>query len=297
MSADNQGELLGDAASRPLAQPLAEHLNYGMQEPRLHEVPGISGLYYFPEFLNSVTQREVMGWIDHGDRKDDWCEDLKRRVLHYGWRYDYRAKTTNERLGRLPEIFAKIAGRLAMLWLPDGTRLFNQAPDQVLVNEYDNSRPKHKPKPQGIALHTDRTDCFDRTVATISLGDDWEMKLQPAGGTPNQARRIMLVRGSALIMTGDARFKWKHGIQPRKYEKTDENGGRRERQRRLSLTFRTMLGRDSKDSGKSLRETMQEISRNAQRRGLAPEILQSILDEECPTWFSTRMSLSARFYN
>ena len=30
----------------------------------------------------------------------------------------------------------------------------------------------------------------------------------------------------------------------------------------------------------SLEEVMQKVSRNAQRRGLTPEILQSILDEE-----------------
>jgi len=288
MVAGNQGDFLGDALLCPLAQPLAEHLNHGMQEPHLHEVPGISGLYYFPEFLTSAAQHEVMDWIDDDDRKDDWREDLKRRVLHYGWRYDYRAKTTNERLGLLPDIFSTIAGQLAELELPDGARLFNRAPDQVIVNEYDNSRPKDKPEKQGIALHTDRIDCFGPTVATLSLGDDWEMALQPIKETPNQARRVMLVRGSALIMTGDARFKWKHGIQPRKYEKTDEHGGRRERQRRLSLTFRTMLDqaskqhptRDATESGKSLRETMREISRNAQRRGLTPEILQSILDEK-----------------
>ena len=245
MAQDNQGVLLSDDSPHSLAQPLAEHLNHGMQEPRLHEIPGISGLYYFPEFLGSAAQRELVDWIDDDDRKGDWCEDLKRRVLHYGWRYDYRAKTTNEKLGLLPDILTKIAGRLAVLRLPGGTRLFSQVPDQVLVNEYDNSRPKDKPKPQGIALHTDRTDCFDRTVATISLGDDWEMKLQPIKGTPNQAGRIMLMRGSALIMTGDARFKWKHGIQPRKYEKM-EHDGQRERRRRLSLTFRAMLDQSSK---------------------------------------------------
>ena len=38
--------------------------------------------------------------------------------------------------------------------------------------------------------------------------------------------------------------------------------------------------RDATESGKSLRDTMLEISRNAQRCGLTPEILQSILDEE-----------------
>lgn len=36
---------------------------------------------------------------------------------------------------------------------------------------------------------------------------------------------------------------------------------------------------DATESGKSLRDTVQEISRSAQRRGLTPEILQSILDE------------------
>ena len=38
--------------------------------------------------------------------------------------------------------------------------------------------------------------------------------------------------------------------------------------------------RDATESGKSLRDTMLEISRNAQRRGLTPEILQSILADE-----------------
>lgn len=36
---------------------------------------------------------------------------------------------------------------------------------------------------------------------------------------------------------------------------------------------------DATESGKSLRDTVQEISQSAQRRGLTPEILKSILDE------------------
>ena len=49
--------------------------------------------------------------------------------------------------------------------------------------------------------------------------------------------------------------------------------------RKLDLLVNLRL-RDATESGKSLRETMLEISRNAQRRGLTPDILQSILDEE-----------------
>ena len=49
--------------------------------------------------------------------------------------------------------------------------------------------------------------------------------------------------------------------------------------RKLDLLVNLRL-RDATESGKSLRNAMLEISRNAQRRGLTPDILQSILDEE-----------------
>lgn len=49
--------------------------------------------------------------------------------------------------------------------------------------------------------------------------------------------------------------------------------------RKLDLLVNLCL-RDATESGKSLRDTMLEISRNAQRRGLTPEVLQSILADE-----------------
>lgn len=49
--------------------------------------------------------------------------------------------------------------------------------------------------------------------------------------------------------------------------------------RKLDLLINLHL-RDVTESGKSLRDTILEISRNAQQRGLTPEILQSIMDEE-----------------
>ena len=110
------------------------------------------------------------------------------------------------------------------------TKLFDRVPDQAIVNEY---RPG-----QGIALHADR-QCFGDTVATVSLNDDCEMRLRPVGGTPKDDRRRMLARGSALILTGDSRSRWMHGIDKRKTEKSAL--GERDRRRRLSLTFRTVL--------------------------------------------------------
>lgn len=49
--------------------------------------------------------------------------------------------------------------------------------------------------------------------------------------------------------------------------------------RKLDLLVNLRL-REITGSRKPIQEVMAEISRNAQRRGLTPEILQSILDEE-----------------
>lgn len=197
-----------------------KHSNYGMRERRAYEVEDVAGLCYFPGFLSEEEQSAMVRSIDD----HSWRNDLERRVQHYGWRYDYRARTvaSEMRLGPLPDWLGRVAHRLYA-----ETGLFDRAPDQAIVNEYEPG--------QGIALHVDR-DCFGPAVATVSLGDDWEMKLRPVGGERKDDRLLMLARGSVLVMTGEARFRWMHGIDRRK----TEDGGKRRRQRRLSLTFRTV---------------------------------------------------------
>lgn len=201
-------------------------VNHGIRGRGMHEVPGVDGLYYFCDFLSDRAQRALIEHIDDSP----WCTDLERRVQHYGYRYDYKARVAGRDmdLGPLPDWVADVASRLY-----SETRLFDRVPDQAIVNEY---YPE-----QGIAMHADR-ECFGDTIATVSLGDDWEMKLRPVGGTSVDDRRIMLGRGSALVLAGNARSGWMHGIDKRKFEK-DARGQRRarQRQRRLSLTFRTML--------------------------------------------------------
>ena len=49
--------------------------------------------------------------------------------------------------------------------------------------------------------------------------------------------------------------------------------------RKLDLLVNLRL-RDATQSSTSLKDVMLEISHNAQQRGLTPEILQSLLDEE-----------------
>ena len=211
-----------DTACLPV-RPLPAHLNHNMLERYLHDVQSISGLYYFPGFLNDDEQAEAVKHID----ANPWLYDLQRRVQHYGWRYDYKARTitSDMYLGPLPDWITRIAKRLC-----DETKLFDRIPEQVIVNEYEPG--------QGIALHADR-DCFGDAVATISLCDDWEMKFRQVKGTADKDKTILLQRGSALILTGESRFLWMHGIDKRKSERDEHS--QRERHRRVSVTFRTVI--------------------------------------------------------
>lgn len=227
MANDSQTNLEFDDTTCLPVQPLTWHVNHGMLEQRLHEVQSISGMFYSPGFLDKDEQSEAVKRIN----ANQWRDDLERRVQHYGWRYDYKARTitSDMYLGPLPYWITRIADRLY-----DETGLFDRVPEQVIVNEYYPG--------QGIALHSDR-DCFGDAVATISLGDDWEMRFRPVKGTSSEDKSILLPRGSALVLTGEARFRWLHGIDKRKSEKGKFS--QRERRRRLSLTFRTVINQES----------------------------------------------------
>ena len=194
----------------------------------LQEIPDVSGLRIIENFLTPEEQVDCVGRVNAAN--DQWRHDLSRRVQHYGWWYDYKARaiTPDMKIGVLPEWLARLARKLY-----DETGLFERVPDQVIVNEYLPG--------QGIAMHTDHSG-FGPTVCTISLLDDWEMDFSRDGKHKFHA---LLKRGSCVLLTGDARSKWRHGIAPRRTEILA--CGKRNRQRRLSLTFRTVLNRDGPD--------------------------------------------------
>lgn len=187
------------------------------------------GVVYEP-FLTGEECRKILASIN----KCSWMNDLKRRVQHYGWKYDYsaRALSENMRIGALPDFLDHVATKLHKRgW-------FDPAPDQVIVNEY---RPG-----QGIAPHVDR-DCFGPTVATLSLGDAWPMEFSPANryrprsprnSTASEKIELVLDVGSILVLRGAARSNWTHGIASRHADRRGRS--RRPRRTRVSVTFRTV---------------------------------------------------------
>ena len=218
--------LSADSTGSPTELVTPRHINYEISGGLgLQDVTAVPGLKLIEGFLSPEEQAHCVKQVDAAVQ--EWRNDLSRRVQHYGWRYDYKARaiTPDMHIGALPNWLTKLAQRLY-----DETALFDRVPEQVIVNEYLPG--------QGIAMHTDHPG-FGPTVCTISLLDDWEMDFAEhwKDKTPG-----LLPRGSCVLLTDSARSIWQHGIAPRK---TDSLlGGQRNRKRRLSLTFRTVLSRD-----------------------------------------------------
>jgi|TARA_A100001391_G_scaffold63912_1_gene39786 alkylated DNA repair dioxygenase AlkB len=177
--------------------------------------------HYMPNYVDEACELALLHAIDNSA----WLGDLKRRVQHYGFRYDYRARrvTDESRLGPLPDWLEVLAGRL---WKDS---IFQAQPDQVIVNEYLPG--------QGIAPHVDCEPCFGETIASLSLGSACLMDFSNIH-SGNTATQVLAPR-SLLVLSGEARFNWTHGIPARKSDVID--GKKIARGRRVSLTFRTVI--------------------------------------------------------
>lgn len=178
------------------------------------------GLLYRSGYLTGAEEAVLVARIDDAP----WRTDLKRRVQHYGYRYDYKARQARREdyLGPLPEWLDPILAKLCT----DG--LFIQRPDQVIVNEYLPG--------QGISAHVDCEPCFGDSIVSISLLGGCTMVFAELGTT--KTAHVYLEPCSMLHMHGPARSKWTHAIPARKSDAL--SGGAVLRTRRISLTCRTM---------------------------------------------------------
>src|SRR5260370_3588577 len=125
-----------------------------------HAEPLVEGMTYVADFVSRSEQDGGLRDLD----LQPWMSDLKRRVQHYGYRYDYKARSVDRSmyLGLLPPFALPVAAKLIE------RSLVPQLPDQVIVNEYLPG--------QGITAHVDCEPCFAESIAMVSLGWAYEME-------------------------------------------------------------------------------------------------------------------------
>lgn len=165
------------------------------------EIPNIKGLTYTPDYITDEQEQLLISKID----EQSWLTDLKRRVQHYGYKYDYKARriTPDLKIGAIPE------------WLQILPNF-----DQVIINEYLTG--------QGITPHIDCIPCFGDAICSLSLLEPCEMILEK----DNAKHSIILEPRSLVTFKGEARYEWKHSIPARRSNIKN---------RRVSVTYRKVI--------------------------------------------------------
>ena len=123
----------------------------------------IRGLQYVENYITEDEHNQLLlNKID----KQQWLNDLKRRVQHYGFKYDYKARKVNLDMrigdGELPEWLKRLSHKLHK------DELIPEVPNQVLINEYEPG--------QGIGGHIDKEPWFKDTIVNLSLGSSCIME-------------------------------------------------------------------------------------------------------------------------
>lgn len=196
--------------------------NFDAKSYNAIKISQLAGLSVNYDFITELEEIKLIELID----QQPWLNDLSRRVQHYGFKYDYKARKIDDSmlLGELP------------IWLKDlSNKMFNEKiinfiPDQAIINEYEPG--------QGIAAHIDCEPCFGDTIISLSLGSSAVMNFETK---PNSKQKIeiCLEPRSLLIMREESRFKYYHSIPARKKDIVENNTI--PRNRRVSVTFRKVI--------------------------------------------------------
>ena len=164
-----------------------------------------SGLTYHPNLITENEEQELLENI----YKQQWDTTLNRRTIHLGYRYEYSKNATLAEADPIPDWLKPLLERIE--------KLTNYHYDQIIINEY---LPKQK-----ISQHIDHTKYFGNTIVSVSLGVDCPMQFSTLTDDYEQ----MLERRSAVVLRGDARYRYKHAL-------TNSTTSTR-----VSLTFRKVI--------------------------------------------------------
>ena len=206
---------------KPLHAILKEYEIDWYGDGALPAVCKINGLSLIPDFINWKEHDALIDYIDN----QPWMTELTRRVQHYGYKYNYQARTISSKMkiAPLPIWVDTIKNRILE------TKLMDHKPEQMIINEYLPG--------QGISRHIDCEPCFGNTIISVSLGSPTIMEFTNVKSKKRVP--VLLPICSAVVLKDEARYKWMHGIPSRK---TDRIGRQmQKRSRRISLTFRNII--------------------------------------------------------
>jgi len=202
----------------------------------------VPGLDFIPDFISRDEELDLVRQID----KMDWSNHWQRRTQYYGRRYlpDDEPNADAIRSAKQASRDRRLAAQTGVVdhlpwWaIKYRDRLFEQGifanpPNQMGINEYLPG--------QGIAPHVDYHggEVVSITLITGCVMDFERIDAEDANvdlfGQPTQASAWLPPR-SMVVLKGEARTRWTHGIARRKKDIVE--GRVIPRGRRISVTFR-----------------------------------------------------------
>jgi alkylated DNA repair dioxygenase AlkB len=176
----------------------------------------IAGIQYVPDYLDQDTHDRLLAAVD----ERPWQTSVDHGVQVYGYSYNHKQRVAF-RIGELPVWAMELAERLH----DDGYA--GSVPNQLVANAYAPGT--------GIFDHTDQA-VFGDVVIAVSLGSTCVMRFTRLDA--DAAPELLLEPRSLLVLSGEARWNWRHGIPGRLVDPW--NGRNLVRGRRVSLTVRTV---------------------------------------------------------
>ncbi|XP_055529648.1 alkylated DNA repair protein alkB homolog 8 [Wyeomyia smithii] len=188
------------------------------------------GLILIPDFVDERLESELLHIVKCTDDVEVGGSLKNRRVQHFGYEFLYGRNNVDRRkplAQNIPAICDQLWEKLRL----DRPTFGGFIPNQLTVNSYEPG--------QGIPPHVDTHSAFEDPIVSLSLGSDISMEFRDVEG--NHVN-VDLPRRSLLIMSGESRYGWAHGITPRKMDTIRLNNSLTVRNRgfRVSYTFRKL---------------------------------------------------------
>ena len=167
----------------------------------------------------------------------------KRSILQFGRKIDFATKryviylffyfvtkhldfSISSFVDDIPEELLPVLSKIS--------ELTSEKYDQILINFYDPG--------DSFPSHVDDPIAYGDTICSLSLLSDYNINFKNYIGDRTGDRfDLNLPRRSLLVMSGDARYNWKHGILSKTFDYCSD-GSIRTRKSRISITCRRVIG-------------------------------------------------------
>ena len=178
----------------------------------------IPGLLIIEDYIMEEDEKNILECI----YDQEWSDALSRRVQHYLHYYDYSRTESRVKAPEPPYEIDLLCENI----ISNG---FLEKIEQIIVNEYTPG--------QGISAHID-SHIFGKSIISLSLGSATTFVFTHS--KTKQKKELYVKPRTLMIMSGDARYVWKHEIKKRKTDDVmiNDSKTRIPRETRVSVTFR-----------------------------------------------------------